>query len=125
MSIQLPATSTATSAGPLAVQKRQARDSRGRITKVNSVIKVSQVGRRYHAPCVYTQSMPTVPTSLFTSGAKGTGRIEMGAFTGCSGPIVFKMTITRAGGGSMPPSFGMFERLTFRGSGGSTHLCTL
>ena len=25
----------------------------------------------------------------------------------------------------MPPSFGMFERLTFRGSGGSTHLCTL
>jgi hypothetical protein len=66
-----------------------------------------------------------VPTSLFTSGAKGTGRIEMGAFTTCAGPIVFKMTITRAGGGSMPPSFGMFERLTFRGSGGSTHLCAL
>ena len=65
MSIQVPATSTATSAGPLAVQKREARDSRGRITKVNSVIKASQIGRRYHAPCVYTQSMPTVPNSLF------------------------------------------------------------
>ena len=125
MSIQIPATSTATSAGPLAVQKRQARDNRGRITKVNSVIKASQVGRRYHAPCVYTQSMPTVPNSLFSSGSKGTGRIEMGAFTTCEGPIVFKMTITRSAGGTMPPAWGFFERLTFRGSGGSTHLCTL
>ena len=48
----------------------------------------------------------------------------MGAFTVCAGPIVFKMTITRSGAGTMPPAWGMFERITFRGSGGSTHLAT-
>jgi hypothetical protein len=48
----------------------------------------------------------------------------LGAFTVCKG-LTLKYSVTRAAGGVMAPAWAHWEKIVFRGSGGSTHLCTL
>ena len=124
MSHQISASSTETRE-PKVVVKRQVRQN-GRLKQVNSLVPSHQAGRRAHRPCVYHQSFRSVPQTHLSgaSQARYTGRIEASAFHRSNAGGTIRITITLDKAATLTPAWTWWDRITFRSSGGSSHVTT-
>jgi len=109
---------------PKVVVRRQTRQANGRLKNPNSLVPAHQARTREHRPCVYTQNFRAVPGNLFEGAARYTGRIESGAFHRANAGGIIRIEVTMATAKACAPVWAWFDRITFRSSGGSSHVTT-